>query len=100
MRQYDSLNALEYWVKKGVPTVVSIAWNNNSKNQRMHLDGADIDSTGGHLMVVRGFKADGSVIANDPASPNNAAVRHVYQRDQFEFLWLHASAGVVYLIKR
>ncbi len=36
-------------------------------------------------MVVRGFKADGSVIANDPASPNNAAVRHVYQRDQFEF---------------
>ncbi|MGI8699867.1 MAG: C39 family peptidase [Nocardioidaceae bacterium] len=100
VRQYDSLNALEYWVKRGVPTVVSIAWNNNSKNQRMHLDGADIDSTGGHLMVVRGFTADGNVIANDPASPDNAAVRHIYQRDQFEFLWLHASAGVVYLIKR
>ncbi|MEJ7630168.1 MAG: C39 family peptidase [Nocardioidaceae bacterium] len=99
VRQYDSLQALEYWVKRGVPTVVSIAWDNKSKDQRLHLDGADIDSTGGHLMVVRGFTAEGEVIANDPASPTNKAVRHVYQRDQFEFVWLHASAGVVYLIK-
>lgn len=100
VRQYDSLVPLEYWVKRGVPTVVSIAWNNKSKNPKMHLDGADIDSTGGHLMVVRGFTADGDVIANDPASPTNAAVKHVYKRQQFEYLWLHASAGVVYLIRR
>ena len=100
VRQYDSLVPLEYWVRRGVPTVVSIAWDNTSHNRRLHLDGADIDSTGGHLMVVRGFTADGEVIANDPASPDNAAVRHVYRRDQFEYLWLHASAGITYLIKR
>ncbi len=99
VRQYDSLQGLEYWVKRGVPAVVSIAWNNKSHNKRMHLDGADIDSTGGHLIVVRGFTGNGDVIANDPASPDNDAVRHVYRRDQFEFLWQHASAGVVYLIK-
>ena len=99
VRQYDSLQGLEYWVKRGVPAVVSIAWNNKSRHQRLHLDGADIDSTGGHLIVVRGFTATGDVIANDPASPDNKAVRHIYRRDQFEFLWLHASAGVVYLIK-
>ncbi len=99
VRQYDSLVPLEYWVKRGVPAVVSIAWDNKSNNPHLHLDGADIDSTGGHLIVVRGFTADGDVIANDPASPDNSAVRHVYQRKQFEFLWLHASAGVVYLIK-
>ena len=99
VRQYDSLRSLEGWVKRGVPAVVSIAWNNKSKNQRLHLDGADIKSTGGHLIVVRGFTGMGDVIANDPASRDNAAVRHVYRRDQFEFLWLHASAGVVYLIK-
>jgi len=91
--------SIEGWVKRGVPAVVSIAWNNKSKNQRLHLDGADIKSTGGHLIVVRGFTGMGDVIANDPASRDNAAVRHVYRRDQFEFLWLHASAGVVYLIK-
>lgn len=100
VRQYDSLVPLEDWVRRGVPAVVSIAWDNTSDNQRMHLDGADIDATGGHLIVVRGFTADGSVIANDPASPTNAAVRHVYRREQFEFRWQHASAGAVYLIKR
>jgi hypothetical protein len=99
VRQYDSLVPLEYWVKRGVPTVVSIAWNNNSKNPRRHLDGADIDSTGGHLIVVRGFTAKGNVIANDPASPDNSAVQHIYRRVQFEFLWLNASGGVVYLVK-
>lgn len=100
VRQYDSLVPLEDWVRRGVPAVVSIAWNNTARNEHLHLDGADIDSTGGHLIVVRGFTADGDVIANDPASPTNAAVRHVYKREQFEFLWQHASAGVVYLIKR
>jgi hypothetical protein len=100
VRQYDSLVPLEYWIKRGVPIVVSIAWNNKSKNPHFHLDGADIDSTGGHLIVVRGFTASGDVIANDPASPDNKAVRHVYDRQQFEFLWLHASAGVVYVIHR
>jgi hypothetical protein len=99
VRQYDTLQSLEYWVRRGVPSVVSIAWNNRAHNPHLHLDGADITSTGGHLIVVRGFTRSGDVIANDPASPNNKAVRHVYRRDQFEFLWLHASAGVVYLIK-
>jgi hypothetical protein len=99
VRQYDSLVPVEYWIRRGVPIVVSIAWNNKAKNPHLHLDGADITSTGGHLMVVRGFTASGDVIANDPASPTNKAVRHVYKREQFEFLWLHASAGIVYVIK-
>ena len=30
----------------------------------------------------------GDVIANDPASPTDAEVRHVYRRDQFEHDWL------------
>lgn len=99
VRQYDSLVGLEGWIKQGVPVVVSIAWNNKSKDPHMHLDGSDIDSTGGHLIVVRGFTADGDVIANDPASPTDSQVRHVYKRAQFEYLWLHASNGMVYLIK-
>ncbi len=99
VRQYNSLVGLEGWIKKGVPVVVSIAWNNKSKDPHMHLDGSDIKSTGGHLMVVRGFTKDGDVIANDPASPTDAQVRHVYKRIQFEYLWLHASNGMVYLIK-
>jgi hypothetical protein len=99
VRQYDSLAPLERWIEQGVPIVVSIAWNNTDSNPLNDLDGASIDSTGGHLMVVRGFTADGDVIANDPASPSDATVRHVYKRAQFEYDWLHASDGTVYVIK-
>jgi hypothetical protein len=39
-------------------------------------------------MTVIGFTAGGDVIANDPASPDNAAVRRVYKRREFENIWL------------
>lgn len=39
-------------------------------------------------MTVIGFTADGDVIANDPASADDAAVRRVYQRREFENIWL------------
>ena len=39
-------------------------------------------------MTVIGFTADGDVIANDPASPSNDAVRRVYRRREWETIWL------------
>ncbi len=62
-------------------------------------------------MVVVGFTAEGDVIANDPASPSNEAVRHVYPRAQFETIWLRTKrydadgsvadgpGGIVYVIE-
>jgi hypothetical protein len=49
-------------------------------------------------MVVSGFTAEGNVIANDPASPDDPSVRHVYDRAQFEDAWMNASGGIVYVI--
>ena len=61
-------------------------------------------------MVVVGFTENGDVIANDPASPDDASVRHVYRRDQFETVWLRTQrydadgevaggpGGIVYVI--
>ena len=57
--------------------------------------------TNGHLMVIRGFTAQGDVIANDPAShldPSNASVRTVYNRAEFENIWIPKSGGIVYVI--
>lgn len=99
VRQYDSLRGVEQWIKQGVPVVVSIAWNNTDGNPDNDLTGASIASTTGHLLVVRGFTANGDVIVNDPASPSDTTVEHVYNRAQFERDWLNHSDGTVYVVK-
>jgi len=57
--------------------------------------------TNGHLLVIRGFTASGDVVVNDPAShliADDAQVRVVYDREQFENVWVPHSGGIVYVI--
>lgn len=87
-----SLNDLETLVAAGIPAITSQSF------LKTELTGAGY-GTSGHLMTVVGFTADGDVIANDPASPDDAAVRHVYLRREFEKIWLrtkryNATGGV------
>ena len=92
--QLHNLAEAEAFVKAGIPLVASIAFSSNK------LAGADIKSTNGHLAVIEGFTGDGKqVIVNDPASPSNAGVRHLYDREQFERAWIPASGGIVYVIR-
>lgn len=88
-----SLTELEQFTKLGIPVVTSQSF------QADELPGAGY-STNGHLMVIIGFTKDGDVIANDPASPTDADVRHVYPRANFENVWQRSSSsgGVVYVI--
>lgn len=91
--QLHNLAEAEPFINAGIPLVASVAWNSNK------LDGA-IKSTNGHLLVIRGFSADGSkVIVNDPASLDDSVVKHFYDREQFERAWIPASGGIVYLIR-
>lgn len=99
-----SLDELERFIRAGIPVVTSQSFLGSE------LDGSNY-GTSGHLFVVVGFTADGDVIVNDPASSSNAEVRRVYQREQFEQIWLRTrryrangtvaggSGGIVYLIK-
>lgn len=68
--QLRSLNEAEQFIKDGIPLITSVSFKSSG------LDGAGY-STSGHLMVIVGFTSAGDVIANDPASPTDAAVRHV-----------------------
>ncbi|MDA0633566.1 peptidase C39 family protein [Nonomuraea sp. MCN248] len=88
-----TLTELERLISAGIPVITSQSFKKNE------LPGAGY-GTNGHIMVVVGFTADGDVIANDPASPTNAAVRRVYDRAAFENVWLRSSSsgGVVYVI--
>ncbi|KAA9378480.1 peptidase C39 family protein [Microbispora cellulosiformans] len=88
-----SLTELERLIRAGVPVVTSQSF------KAEELPGAGY-STNGHLMVIIGFTATGDVIANDPASRDDAAVRRVYPRANFENVWLRStgSGGIVYVI--
>jgi hypothetical protein len=89
-----NLREAEPFIQAHIPLVASVAWNPNK------LDGSDIKSTNGHLLVIEGFTADGSqVIVNDPASPDDASVKHYYDREQFERAWIPPSGGIVYVIR-
>ncbi|MEU1705588.1 peptidase C39 family protein [Streptomyces sp. NPDC005706] len=76
-----SLSDLETLVAAGIPAITSQSF------LKTELTGAGY-GTSGHLMTVVGFTADGDVIANDPASPSDEAVRRVYLRREFENIWL------------
>jgi len=100
VRQYATLQAVEGWIKRGVPVVASIAWDNRKgADIAKKLDGAALDYSDGHLMVITGFTKSGDVITNDPAAPGNSTVHRTYQRAQFEHNWLQYGAGATYVIK-
>ena len=76
-----SLTDLETLIAAGIPAITSQSF------LKEELTGAGY-GTSGHLMTVIGFTAEGDVIANDPASPGDAAVRRVYKRREWENIWL------------
>ncbi|MCF3132827.1 peptidase C39 family protein [Streptomyces olivochromogenes] len=76
-----SLTDLETLIAAGIPAITSQSF------LKTELTGAGY-GTSGHLMTVVGFTADGDVIANDPASPSDEAVRRVYLRREWENIWL------------
>jgi hypothetical protein len=76
-----SLADLETLIAAGIPAITSQSF------VESELTGAGY-GTAGHLMTVIGFTADGDVIANDPNSPSDDAVRRVYQRREWENSWL------------
>ncbi|MGW2555592.1 peptidase C39 family protein [Streptomyces sp. NPDC001635] len=89
----SSLKDLETLIAAGIPAITSQSF------LKEELTGAGY-GTSGHLMTVIGFTADGDVIANDPASPSDEAVRRVYKRAEWETIWLrtkryNASGSVV-----
>lgn len=99
-----SLEDIERFIDAGIPVTTSVSFREGE------LTGAGY-GTAGHMMVVTGFTEDGDVIANDPAAGSNESVRRVYDRDQFEQVWLRTrrylaggevasgSGGIAYIIQ-
>lgn len=88
----SSMSLAEQWIKAGVPLVIALSY------QKGELAGAPIESSNGHLLVVRGFTREGDVIANDPAARTNETVQIVYRRAEIEAAWQKYSQGTTYVI--
>jgi hypothetical protein len=88
----SSMVQVEEWISAGVPVIMSYAVGAGE------LPGTPYTSTSGHIMVIRGFDAQGNVIVNDPAAASDRGVRVVYNRAILERLWLTHSGGTVYLV--
>lgn len=88
----QSMSQIEQWIKVGVPIVISIAFSNGI------LPGEPVQSSPGHLIVVRGFTSNGDVITNDPAASTDDGVQIVYHRSDLEHAWQYGSNGTAYVI--
>jgi hypothetical protein len=92
--QLRSLAEAEAMVRAGIPVVVSIASRPGELGGFLFSGG-----TNGHLVVIVGFDESGNPIVNDPAAWSDATVRRVYDRAQFERVWLRGSGGTAYVIR-
>jgi hypothetical protein len=88
----SSMAQLERLIAAQIPVAISIAFGKGE------LTGAPIGSSGGHLLVVRGFTANGDVRCNDPAFPSDDEVPMTYSRAELERAWLGHSSGTTYLV--
>ncbi len=88
-----NLAEAEAFIQRGVPLALSIGWREGQ------LEGAHLPSSGGHLVVLRGFTSEGNPILNDPAAESDSKVRTIFPREAFERAWLGHSGGIAYVIE-
>lgn len=71
VRNFSSLTELIPYLAKGLPPILSISWDNGSKDPRKHLLPGGNEKTGGHLLVLGGRTSQGDAILVDPATSKN-----------------------------
>lgn len=87
-----SLEFAEKYISAGIPLGMSISWKPGE------LSGAPVEKSDGHLVVLCGFDNEGNPVVNDPAAKEDAQVRRMYLRREFERVWRLTSGGAVYVV--
>ncbi|HLO99982.1 MAG TPA: C39 family peptidase [Fimbriimonas sp.] len=85
--RFTSISDVEALTEAGIPVVCSVSLD--------LLQGKPKAGGGGHLVIVVGFRPDGTPVINDPAF--KAGVRKTYKRADFEKAWCF-SKRTVYLM--
>lgn len=78
-------------IAAGNPVIVSVRYQSPQSTESYPVvEGVPISSTGGHLVLVRGFTWEDGVeyvIVNDSAAGDNEGVHRKYRADQFAAAW-------------
>gem|GEM_PF-2373243 len=83
---------LQAEIAAGRPVVIRLVFGKGE------LEGAPIEETEGHLVLVVGFTEWGDVVVNDPAA-QPTTVRRTYSRGEFDNAWLRRGEGVAYVFR-
>ena len=92
LERFRNWEQVKRHIAEGTPVVASIRF------RKGQVKGFLYQSTGGHLLVVRGFTPTGDVIVNDPASREKGAAA-VYPAGEFAKAWFD-NGGVGYVIRK
>lgn len=87
--RFAGFEAIQAEIAAGRPVIISIRF------RKGELSGVPIQSTDGHLLVVRGFTEQGDVIVNDPAARTEVGGHIVYKRDELLRAWKNGVAILV-----
>lgn len=90
--RFSTLDEIRNKIAEGRPVIASI-----KTKSKEELQGAPQAYPSGHLVVARGFvMRDGEeyIIINDPAAPENEAIRREYKVSEFEKAWVN----IVYIL--
>jgi hypothetical protein len=88
--RFPDWSSAAWCLRRGLPIIASIRYSAGE------LDGAPLEDTTGHLVVVTGYDGD-TLYVNDPAAPTRASVARRYAQAQFARAWL-ARSGVGYVL--
>lgn len=95
VRRVSSLKELLPYIKAGIPLILSVSWD---RDKDRPMDNGPMNSTKGHLTVLRGFDGRGNALMHEPASPSDEEVPRSYLCEQLQSRWLEASGGTCYIV--
>jgi len=94
VRYCSSFDPIKEEIAKGNPVIISI------KFGKGELENSPMNSTGGHIILVRGFNENGDPICNDPGTRNESTGHVVYKKEELEKAWITHSGAAVFVNPR
>lgn len=82
IERFRTMEDTRPYLEKGVPILISI------QARRGDIDSAPYKTTGGHILVLRGYDADGHPLVSDPATSDREKGYTKWRPEELQRVWL------------